>query len=75
MLEDLTQRLESVFHKLRGYGKLTEKNITDSMKKAIKQINRMQEIMVNLPGNRIHKIKLKNNELQQKILDAIDAAF
>jgi hypothetical protein len=45
------------------------------MKKAIKQINRMQEIMVNLPGNRIHKIKLKNNELQQKILDAIDAAF
>ena len=46
-----------------------------SMKKAIKQINRMQEIMVNLPGNRIHKIKLKNNELQQKILDAIDAAF
>lgn len=46
-----------------------------SMKKAIKQINRMQEIMVNLPGNRIHKIKLKNNEMQQKILDAIDAAF
>jgi transposase len=46
-----------------------------SMKKAIKQINRMQEIMVNLPGNRIHKIKLKNNELQQEILDAIDTAF
>lgn len=46
-----------------------------SMKKAIKQIKRMQEIMVKLPGNRIHKIKLKNNELQQKILDAIDEAF
>jgi transposase len=48
---------------------------TISMKKAINQINRMQEIMVKLPGNRIHKIKLKNNELQKEILDAIDAAF
>ena len=46
-----------------------------SMKQAIKQINRMQEIMVKLPGNRIHKIKLKNNDLQQEILKAIDAAF
>ena len=35
----------------------------------------MQEIMVRLPGNRIHKIKLKNNELQQEILDVIDAAI
>ena len=32
MLEDLTQRLESAFQKLRGYGKLTEKNIEDSLK-------------------------------------------
>ncbi len=32
MLDDLSQKLESVFKKLRGYGKLTEKNITDSMK-------------------------------------------
>lgn len=32
MLDDLTQKLESVFKKLRGYGKLTEKNIADSMK-------------------------------------------
>lgn len=50
-------------------------NTSISIKKAIKQINRMQEIMVSLPGNRIHKIKLRNNELQQSILDAIDAAF
>ena len=50
-------------------------NTSISIKKAIKQINRMQEIMVSLPGNRIHKIKLRNNELQQGILDAIDAAF
>jgi signal recognition particle subunit SRP54 len=32
MLEDLSHRLESVFQKLRGYGKLNEKNIADSMK-------------------------------------------
>ena len=32
MLEDLTQRLESAFQKLRGYGKLNEKNIADSLK-------------------------------------------
>jgi transposase len=48
---------------------------TISMKKAIKQINRMQEIMIRIPGNRIHRIRLKNNELQQEILDAIETAF
>jgi signal recognition particle subunit SRP54 len=32
MLDDLTHKLESVFKKLRGYGKLTEQNISDSMK-------------------------------------------
>ena len=50
-------------------------NTSISIKKAIKQINRMQEIMVSLPGNRIHKIKLRNNELQQSIIDAIEAVF
>jgi signal recognition particle subunit SRP54 len=32
MLEDLTHNLESIFQTLRGYGKLSEKNIADSMK-------------------------------------------
>jgi len=32
MLEDLSQRLESILKNLRGYGKLSEKNIADSMK-------------------------------------------
>ena len=32
MLEDLSQKLETVFHKLRGYGQLSEKNVADSMK-------------------------------------------
>jgi len=32
MLEDLTLKLESAFKKLRGYGKLTEANIAESLK-------------------------------------------
>jgi len=32
MLEQLTERLESTFRKLRGYGKITEQNIADSLK-------------------------------------------
>jgi len=32
MLEDLTGKLESTLRKLRGYGKLTEKNISESLK-------------------------------------------
>ncbi len=32
MLEDLSLRLESIFKTLRGYGKLSEKNISDAMK-------------------------------------------
>jgi signal recognition particle subunit SRP54 len=32
MLEDLTRRLESVFQKLRGYGRLSETNIAEALK-------------------------------------------
>ena len=32
MLEDLTRRLEAVFQKLRGYGKLSEGNIAEALK-------------------------------------------
>jgi signal recognition particle subunit SRP54 len=32
MFEDLTGKLESAFRKLRGYGKLSEKNIQDSLR-------------------------------------------
>ena len=32
MFEDLSARLDSVFKKVRGHGKLTEKNITESLK-------------------------------------------
>jgi len=50
-------------------------NTNISIKKAIKQINKMHEILVTLPGNRIHAIRLKNNETQQQIIDAIEANF
>ncbi|NIS39000.1 signal recognition particle protein, partial [Candidatus Saccharibacteria bacterium] len=32
MLEDLSSKLDSIFKKVRGQGKLTEKNIADSLK-------------------------------------------
>lgn len=32
MFEDLTQKLESVFKKIRGYGKITEANVADSLR-------------------------------------------
>ena len=32
MFEELTERFETVFRKLRGYGKLSEKNIEDSLR-------------------------------------------
>jgi transposase len=50
-------------------------NTNISMKKAIKQINKMHEILVTLPGNRIHAIRLKNNETQQQLIDAIEDNF
>jgi len=46
-----------------------------SIKKAIEKINKMYEIVIDLPGNRTHTIKLKNNKLQQQIIDAIDNNF
>ena len=32
MFEELTGKLETVFQKLRGYGKLSEKNIQESLR-------------------------------------------
>lgn len=46
-----------------------------SIKKAIEKINKMYEIVVELPNNKTHTIRLKNNNTQQKIIDAINANF
>ena len=50
-------------------------NSNISIKKAIKAINKMYEIVVSMPGDRTHTIKLKNNETQQQIIELIEANF
>ena len=50
-------------------------NTNISIKKAIKAINKMYEIVVPLPGERIHTIRLKNNETQKQIIELIEANF
>ncbi len=50
-------------------------NTNISIKKAIKAINKMHEIVVPLPGERIHTIRLKNNETQKQIIELIEANF
>lgn len=50
-------------------------NTNISIKKAIKAINKMCEIVVQLPGKRIHTIKLKNNETQQQIIELIESNY
>ena len=46
-----------------------------SIKKAIRAINKMYEIIAPLPGDRFRSIKLKNNETQQQIIDLIEANY
>jgi len=46
-----------------------------SIKKAIKTINKMYEVVIPMPGERIRTIKLKNNKTQQQIIELIDANF
>ena len=50
-------------------------NSSISIKKAIKAINKMYEIIILLPGERIRTIRLKNNETQQKIIEMIESNF
>jgi len=44
-----------------------------SIKKAIEKINKMYEIVVELSNNKKHIIRLKNNNTQQKIIEAVNA--
>jgi len=50
-------------------------NSNISVKKAIKAINKMYEIIVRMPEDRAHTIKLKNNKVQQQIVELIEAKF
>lgn len=46
-----------------------------SINKAIKAVNKMYEIVVHKPNTKSQIIRLKNNELQQKVLDLVNAHF
>ena len=50
-------------------------NTNISIKKAIKAINKMYEIVIPLSGDRYSTIKLKNNKTQQQIIESIEANF
>lgn len=50
-------------------------NTNISIKKAIKAINKMYEIVIPLHGDRFSTIKLKNNKTQQQIIESIEVNF
>jgi signal recognition particle subunit SRP54 len=68
MLEDLTQKLERVFKNLRGYGKLSEKNIADAMK----EIRRaLLEADVNYKVVKLFMTAVEERAVGQEVLHSI----
>ncbi len=68
MFDDLTYKLEGVFKKLRGRGKLTEKNITD----ALKEVRRaFLEADVNYKVAKDFIAAVKEKALGEKVLRSI----
>jgi signal recognition particle subunit SRP54 len=68
MFDDLTYKLEGVFKKLRGRGKLTEKNITD----ALKEVRRaFLEADVNYKVAKDFIAAVKEKALGEKVLHSI----
>jgi len=68
MFQDLTEKLEGVFKKLRGHGKLTEKNISD----ALKEVRRvLLEADVNYKVAKTFIAAVQERALGQKVLKSI----
>ncbi len=68
MFQDLTEKLEVVFKKLRGQGKLTEKNISD----ALKEVRRvLLEADVNYKVAKSFIAAVQEKALGQKVLKSI----
>jgi signal recognition particle subunit SRP54 len=68
MFDDLTYKLEGVFKKLRGRGKLTEKNVTD----ALKEVRRaFLEADVNYKVAKDFIAAVKKKALGEKVLHSI----
>lgn len=54
---------------------LTESNSNISVIQAIKQINKMHEVIFNYSNGNTQRILLRNNQIQQRIMDTINACF
>ncbi|NOZ61195.1 MAG: signal recognition particle protein [Calditrichaeota bacterium] len=68
MFQDLTEKLESVFKKLRGHGKLSEKNVSD----ALKEVRRvLLEADVNYKVAKTFIAAVQERALGQKVLKSI----
>ncbi|MFQ5751371.1 MAG: signal recognition particle protein [bacterium] len=71
MFQDLTEKLEGVFKKLRGHGKLTEKNISDAMRE-IRRV--LLEADVNFRVAKDFIAKVQEKALGQAVLKSITPA-
>ncbi|OQX87265.1 signal recognition particle protein [candidate division KSB1 bacterium 4484_87] len=68
MFQDLSEKLEGVFKKLRGHGKLTEKNVSD----ALKEVRRvLLEADVNYKVAKTFIAAVQERALGQKVLKSI----
>ena len=71
MFQDLTEKFEGVFKKLRGHGKLTEKNIADVMRE-IRRV--LLEADVNFKVAREFIARVQEKALGQEVLKSITPA-
>ncbi|MFQ5864568.1 MAG: signal recognition particle protein [bacterium] len=71
MFQDLTEKLEGVFKKLRGHGKLTEKNISETMRE-IRRV--LLEADVNYKVAKDFIAKVQQKALGQEVLKSIAPA-
>jgi signal recognition particle subunit SRP54 len=71
MFQDLTDKLEGVFKKLRGHGKLTEKNISETMRE-IRRV--LLEADVNYKVAKDFVAKVQEKALGQEVLKSITPA-
>jgi signal recognition particle subunit SRP54 len=71
MFESLTQRLDSVFERLRGKGKITENDVTDAMRE-VRQA--LLEADVNFKLVKQFVAKVQERALGQEVLDSLTPA-
>ena len=67
MFESLSDRLQSTFKKIKGQGKLTEKNISDSLREVRRAL---LEADVNYTVTRDFIEKIKERALGQEVMGA-----